>query len=118
MTKFDSSEEAVNLLNNVKGSIENKIRASFNIGYCKGYEDGNRNAIQELERALMNMTELKAEQTEPNCSEKPNNCEDIYPCDTCKWDCDKDICGRCRGWNFYAPRKTNKAEKKQPTPVY
>ena len=93
MTKFDSSEEAVNLLNNVKGSIENKIRASFNIGYCKGYEDGNRNAIQELERALMNMTELKAEQTEPNCSEKPNNCEHItedgvtcakYPaCDDC-----------------------------------
>lgn len=64
MTKFDSNEEAVNLLNNVKGSIENKIRASFNLGYCQGYEEGNRNAVQELERVLMNMTEHKADQNE------------------------------------------------------
>lgn len=61
---------------------------------------------------------LRVKSFEPNDSEKPNNCEeDIYICDTCKWDCDKDVCGRCRDWNLYAPRKTNKAEKKQPTPI-
>lgn len=58
---------------------------------------------------------------EINYSENLNNCEDAYPCNTCKnnkleWF--SEICdGCCRAHSNYEPRKTNKAEKKQPTPI-
>lgn len=63
--KIDGDEEAMNLLNNMKGSIENKIRAVYNLGYQRGYKVGRNDSVQFLERALMDMTEYRAEQTEP-----------------------------------------------------
>lgn len=61
--KIDGDEEAMNLLNNLKGSIENKIRAVYNLGYQRGYKVGRNDSAQFLERALMDMTEIT--QTEP-----------------------------------------------------
>ena len=72
MTKFDDCNEAVNLLNNVKGSIENKIRTVYNLGYKQGLEDGKIEAVRNVYTWVF---KEQAEQTEPNCSEFPNNCE-------------------------------------------
>ena len=72
MTKFDDCNEAVNLLNNVKGSIENKIRTVYNLGYKQGLEDGKIEAVRNVYTWVF---KEQAEQTEPNCSEKPNNCK-------------------------------------------
>ena len=70
-----------------------------------------------------------AEQTESNCSEKPNNCEyeDIFEycprcgmrilvskpkdepqtdCFLCKWLGEVDVCGRCRNRNLFAEADT------------
>lgn len=58
---FDKNKEAVNLLENIKGSIENKVRTSFNLGYWQGWRDGQREAVQLLERTLMDMTEREDE---------------------------------------------------------
>ena len=48
MTKFDDCGEAVNLLNNVKGSIENKIRTAYNLGYKQGLEDGKIETVRSV----------------------------------------------------------------------
>ena len=48
MTKFDDVSEAMNLLNNVKGSIENKIRTAYNLGYKQGFEDGKIEAVRSV----------------------------------------------------------------------
>ena len=48
MTRFDDCEEAVNLLNNVKGSIENKKRTAYNLGYKQGLEDGKVEAVRSV----------------------------------------------------------------------
>lgn len=37
---IESNAEAERLLNNVKGTIENKIRAAYNLGYQQGKSDG------------------------------------------------------------------------------
>lgn len=57
--KLDDDKEAVNVINNAVGSLNNKARAIFNRGYTCGYEDGKREVIQMLERTLMDMTEAK-----------------------------------------------------------
>lgn len=59
MTKFDNNKEAVNLLNNVKGSVENKIRASFNLGYWQGYKEGSFYAVEELKKTFMHMLDTE-----------------------------------------------------------
>ena len=48
MTKLDDCGEAVNLLNNVKGSIENKIRTAYNLGYKQGLEDGKVETVRSI----------------------------------------------------------------------
>ena len=62
MRGLDNNEEAKNLVENFKGSTENRMRSLYNLGYWQGFNDGQREAVQMLERALMDMT---AEQTEP-----------------------------------------------------
>ena len=64
MTKFDDCEEAVNVLNNIKGSIENKIRTAYNLGYKQGLEDGKIEAVRSVYTWVFKETE--AEQTEPS----------------------------------------------------
>lgn len=63
MTKFDDCGEAVNLLNNVKGSIENKIRTAYNLGYKDGLTDGKIEAVQSVYSWLFE-NDRKTKQTE------------------------------------------------------
>ena len=55
--KLDDDKEARETLKNGLGAYGNRMRAVFNRGYIKGFEDGKREAVQMLERALMDMTE-------------------------------------------------------------
>lgn len=83
MTKFDDCGEAVNLLNNVKGSIENKIRTAYNLGYKQG---------------------LKAEQTEPQKWDAPPKFEHkgiITTCVSVPMALIEDKrCAECRHWSY------------------
>ena len=47
-TKFNTNKEAIDLLDNLKGSIENKVRAAYNLGYKDGLTDGKIEAIQSI----------------------------------------------------------------------
>ena len=67
--KLDENQEAINLLNNTKGSIENRMRSLYNLGYWQGFNDGQREAVRMLEQTLLDMADRKTE----NSSEKPNN---------------------------------------------
>ena len=103
--KLDDDKEAVNIINNAVGSLNNKARAIFNRGYMCGYEDGKREAVQMLERTLMDMT---AEQTEPSSSEKPNNCDEqqyemgmgTLKCDNCS-EYGSFKCAKCDGEMYF-----------------
>lgn len=57
--KLDDDKEAREALKNGLGAYGNRMRAVFNRGYIKGFEDGKREAVQMLERTLMDMTERK-----------------------------------------------------------
>ena len=69
--------------------------------FMRGYQQGKEDEHRWWSNHCANCKE--AEQTEPNCSEKPNNC------DTCKWGewyrkgyditMMSDECGGCCSWN-------------------
>ena len=46
--KFNSNKEAIDLLDNLKGSIENKVRTAYNLGYKDGLVDGKIEAIRSV----------------------------------------------------------------------
>ena len=54
--KLDDDKEARETLKNGLGAYGNRMRAVFNRGYIKGFEDGKHEAVQMLERTLMDMT--------------------------------------------------------------
>lgn len=49
---IESNEEAMKLLDNVKGSIENKIRAAYNLGYKQGKEDDYGEVIYPIDEYM------------------------------------------------------------------
>ena len=51
-TRFDENEEMVNMLNNFKGSLENKIRQAYNSGFTDGFVAGANEAIEDMKHAL------------------------------------------------------------------
>ena len=92
MTKFDDVNEAVNLLDNLKGSIENKIRTAFNLGYKQGVEDGKIEAIRSMYTWVFN--ETNAEQTEPSLvQDSPSLVKDLVEDEYQPYD---DECFKCR----------------------
>ena len=51
--KFNTNKEAIDLLDNLKGSIENKIRTAYNLGYKDGFKEGaSKTAKKMLDRLL------------------------------------------------------------------
>ena len=61
MRGLDNNEEAKNLVDNFKGSTENRMRSLYNLGYWQGFNDGQREAVRMLEQTLMDMTEREGE---------------------------------------------------------
>lgn len=94
MRGLDNNEEAKNLVKNFKGSTENRMRSLYNLGYWQGFNDGQREAVQMLERTLMDMT-VADHETEP----MPEPAEECIACvyrencvvggDECKGCCKK-----------------------------
>ena len=62
-SKFNTNKEATDLLDNLKGSIENKIRTAYNLGYKDGLTDGKIEAIQSVYSWLFE-NDRKDEKTE------------------------------------------------------
>lgn len=48
MKGFDNNPAAVNILNNLNNSLDNRIREVYNLGYRQGFTDGTDAAIKEL----------------------------------------------------------------------
>ena len=60
--KLDENQEAVNLLNNTKGSIENRMRTAYNLGYKDGLRVGINQTTQKLMDRLL-ADELQTERS-------------------------------------------------------
>ena len=45
--------QAVKVLNNLKGSLDNRIHEIYNLGYKQGYEDGEKDGMQAILQRLM-----------------------------------------------------------------
>ena len=70
-------------------------------------------AVDDIEKISKNIC-YKAEQTEPQteCKMPYEDCEDCEThlkaqygdCNKCRWYGDKQVCGRCRSRNLYAPK--------------
>ena len=75
--KLDDDKEAREILKNGLGAYGNRMRAVFNKGYSKGFEDGKREAIEML---MQNIDTMRAEQTEPS-----------DPCKGCIYDNDENM---------------------------
>ena len=112
---IDDNKEAVAMMKNTLGSLENRFREAYNKGYKDGLKDGASQVTAKLVAKILEETEqtepscdtckLKdttewckrqevcrayQPETEPNCSEKPNNCE---PQTDCPKSCpSRDIC--------------------------
>ena len=43
-----NNEQAVNVLNNLKGSLDNRIHQIYNLGYKEGYKDGQDDFLRKL----------------------------------------------------------------------
>ena len=63
--KFNTNKEAIGLLDNLKGSIENKIRTAYNLGYKDGFKEGaSKTAKKMLDRLLEDIEPKDEPQTE------------------------------------------------------
>ena len=50
--RIDDNKEAAACLNNMIGSINNRVRQIYNAGYKRGYEDGRKETIDEIVSTL------------------------------------------------------------------
>lgn len=48
-----NNEEAVNVLENLIGTEENRIHQIYNLGYKEGYKDGHYDCIQSLTEQIL-----------------------------------------------------------------
>lgn len=63
---IESNKEAMSMLKNTLGSLENRMREAYNKGYKDGVKDGINQAMQKVADAILN----EAEQTESHEIEK------------------------------------------------
>lgn len=91
-SKFNTNKEATDLLDNLKGSIENKIRTAYNPGYKDGFKEGASKTTNKILSRLLE--DLGAE---PQSGKLCRECDDyagdgmycarnyiVYDFDTCK----------------------------------
>ena len=52
---IDNNEEALNCMNNLLPSLENRVRSIYNMGYRKGYSDAVAEATKRLHEKVMDM---------------------------------------------------------------
>jgi hypothetical protein len=65
--KFNTNKEAIDLLDNLKGSIENKIRTAYNLGYKDGFKEGASKTAKKMLDRLLEDIEPKDEPQTDGC---------------------------------------------------
>ena len=83
---------------------------------AKTFLDNLKVCIEEHPIVADWLVEIADRKTE-NSSEKPNNCEDAYPCDTCrhnKLEWYSEVCDSCCGNNnHYEPKDEPQTERSE-----
>ena len=57
MKGFDNNEMSVRTLENLKGSLDNRIHEIYNQGYREGYKDGVQDAMQKMVDSILSEVE-------------------------------------------------------------
>ena len=57
MKGFDNNEMSVRTLENLKGSLDNRIHEIYNQGYREGYKDGVQDTMQKIADSILNEVE-------------------------------------------------------------
>lgn len=83
--KLDDNKEAVAMLKNTLGSIENRFREAYNKGYKDGLRDGASQVTAKLVSKILEETEADTPQTD---------------CENCELDGKADVCKICRVSNY------------------
>ena len=87
--KFNTNKEAIDLLDNLKGSIENKIRTAYNLGYKDGFKEG---ASKTTKKILDRLLEDIGSQDAKLCRECDDYAGDGMYCARNYIVCDFDTC--------------------------
>lgn len=54
MKRLDNNAQALNALNNIISSLDNKVKAIYNMGYREGYKDGTEEALEKIKEQIVN----------------------------------------------------------------
>ena len=57
MKGMSNNEQALNTLENLKGSIDNRVHEIYNQGYNKGFKDGVSEAMQKIADSILSEVE-------------------------------------------------------------
>ena len=57
MKGFDNNEISVRTLENLKGSLDNRIHEIYNQGYREGYKDGVQDTMQKIADSILSEVE-------------------------------------------------------------
>ena len=57
MKGFDNNEMSVRTLENLKGSLDNRIHEIYNQGYREGYKDGVQDTMQKMVDSILSEVE-------------------------------------------------------------
>lgn len=53
MKRIDNNAQALNTLNNLISSLDNKVKAIYNMGYREGYKDGTEVALDKIKEQII-----------------------------------------------------------------
>lgn len=64
MKRLDNNDQALNALNNLISSLDNKVKAIYNMGYREGYKDATEEVLQSIKEDLLGkfVTEEESEE--------------------------------------------------------
>lgn len=57
MKGLDNNEQSVQTLNNLKGSLDNRLHEIYNQGYREGYKDGVSDAMKKIADSILSEVE-------------------------------------------------------------
>ena len=72
---IEANEEAMNMLKNTLGSIENRFREAYNKGYKDGLDEGKRQRTKEMSEFLINSGNVFQYVSSTSTSVPPDPCK-------------------------------------------
>lgn len=64
MKRIDNNAQALNTLNNLISSLDNKVKAIYNLGYREGYKDATEEVLQSIKEHLLGKKFVTEEESE------------------------------------------------------